>query len=107
MKLDLKEFSVTSDVSSVKAGSVTFSAHNAGALEHYLAVLKTDLPPDSLPLSGTMVVENGPNTRALADVVLPVGTESTTLDLQPGSYVLICNIPGHYQSGMRAAFTVT
>jgi hypothetical protein len=43
----------------------------------------------------------------------PVGeTQSMTLDLEAGSYVLICNIydadeqEAHYQEGMRLAFTV-
>jgi uncharacterized cupredoxin-like copper-binding protein len=32
----------------------------------------------------------------------------TTLsaDLAPGNYVIICNVAGHYQLGMRAAFKV-
>jgi uncharacterized cupredoxin-like copper-binding protein len=29
------------------------------------------------------------------------------LDLEAGPYVLICNVPGHYESGMHAAFEVT
>jgi uncharacterized cupredoxin-like copper-binding protein len=27
--------------------------------------------------------------------------------LVPGSYVLLCNIKGHFQAGMRAMLTVT
>jgi uncharacterized cupredoxin-like copper-binding protein len=30
-----------------------------------------------------------------------------TVDLQPGSYVIICNVELHYKQGMRTAFTVT
>jgi uncharacterized cupredoxin-like copper-binding protein len=30
-----------------------------------------------------------------------------TLNLKKGRYVLICNIPGHYKSGMHADFTVS
>ena len=32
---------------------------------------------------------------------------SATFDLSPGKYVLICNISGHYKSGMYTAFEVT
>ena len=32
---------------------------------------------------------------------------STTLDLSPGKYVLICNVSGHYEDGMYVAFEVT
>src|SRR6266545_2093854 len=34
-------------------------------------------------------------------------TKSTTIDLKPGNYVLVCNIERHYEKGMRTAFTVT
>ncbi len=30
----------------------------------------------------------------------PGKTAQTTLDLPPGKYVLICNVPGHYKEGM-------
>ena len=33
-------------------------------------------------------------------------TRDATFDLAAGSYLLICNLPGHYQLGMTAAFTV-
>jgi uncharacterized cupredoxin-like copper-binding protein len=29
------------------------------------------------------------------------------LDLKPGSYLLFCNIPGHFRAGMWTVFTVT
>ena len=30
-----------------------------------------------------------------------------TVDLEPGHYVLFCNLPGHYRLGMRSDFEVT
>jgi uncharacterized cupredoxin-like copper-binding protein len=33
-------------------------------------------------------------------------TQSLTVNLDAGSYVLICNLPGHYGQGMLAGFTV-
>jgi uncharacterized cupredoxin-like copper-binding protein len=29
-----------------------------------------------------------------------------TVDLDPGNYVVICNIPGHYAAGMHAELTI-
>jgi uncharacterized cupredoxin-like copper-binding protein len=29
-----------------------------------------------------------------------------TLNLKPGHYSLVCNLPGHYMQGMRADLTV-
>lgn len=31
---------------------------------------------------------------------------SLTLDLRPGIYVLVCNIPGHFMAGMWTTLTV-
>jgi len=36
----------------------------------------------------------------------PGKTRRLALGLKPGKYVLICNVPGHYQAGMRVGFTV-
>lgn len=58
--------------------------------------------------------EEGENIEALDEIEeFAVGeTQSLTLDLEAGSYVLICNIytaeeqESHYQEGMRLGFTV-
>ena len=34
-------------------------------------------------------------------------TQTLTLDLAPGHYVFVCNLPGHYQQGMHASLTVS
>jgi uncharacterized cupredoxin-like copper-binding protein len=30
-----------------------------------------------------------------------------TLDLKPGHYAVVCNLPGHYAAGMRQDFWAT
>ena len=37
----------------------------------------------------------------------PNASKSFDVALSPGSYLLICNIPGHYAAGMVAALSVT
>jgi uncharacterized cupredoxin-like copper-binding protein len=32
--------------------------------------------------------------------------KNLTVDLKPGTYVFVCNIPGHAHQGMVARFTV-
>jgi hypothetical protein len=43
-------------------------------------------------------------------VIAPVGSldhsATGTFDLSAGKYVLFCNMPGHYQSGMSTNFEV-
>jgi uncharacterized cupredoxin-like copper-binding protein len=107
----LQEWSVRADPASAKAGSISFMAHNEGTMPHELVVVKTTLPVDKLPVGpDNSVVEGGPVEAILEiepDELSPSMTATKTADLQAGSYVLFCNIPGHYSSGMRTGFTVT
>ena len=114
----LFEFSVLADPSSATAGSVTFSAENEGPAEnHEFVVVRTDLAANALPTN-----DDGSVDEAQVEVIDRIaefesgGTESTTLTLDAGSYVLICNLvieqegedpDVHYALGMRLAFEVT
>ncbi len=107
----LTEFSIRAEPSSAKAGMVEFVAHNEGTVEHELVVVKTSLAPDQLPVGEDDTVKEGGPVEVIGEIepdeLSPSATASTTLELQAGSYVLICNIPQHYSSGMRTAFNVT
>ncbi len=90
---------------SAPAGKVKFAVENQGTIIHEVVVLKTKTAFDELPVTKDRVSE----AKAVGEVA-DVGkgkTKSKTLKLKPGSYVLLCNIAGHYGLGMRAAFTVT
>jgi uncharacterized cupredoxin-like copper-binding protein len=107
--VELGEWFVTSDPISVSAGEVTFTAENVGAIEHELIVLKTDLAPESLVVDAGLVDETLSGTflgEIEPDELGPGQSASMTLDLAPGSYVLFCNIPAHYQTGMRTTLQV-
>jgi uncharacterized cupredoxin-like copper-binding protein len=70
-------------------------------------VFTTDLAEDALPVDGSTVTEGNLDlVDEVEDVAPGVGT-SLTVDLEPDSYVVICNIEGHYTAGMHAALTVT
>jgi len=116
VQVTLQEFAIAANPTSVGAGEVTFEAENVGPDDpHEVVVVKTDLAPDALPTNEDgSVNEDGEGVEALGEIEeFPVGeTQSMTLDLEAGSYVLICNIydademEAHYQEGMRLAFTV-
>ena len=103
-------FSISVPQNTMPAGPIIFEVTNIDPLfTHNLRVIKTDLAPDGLPLSGSVVDEAQVNVvTSTADLAAVAGSESTpAVDLAPGNYVLICNIVGHYTSGMYLAFQVT
>jgi hypothetical protein len=89
-------------------GSVTFEVHNNGTIQHEFIIFKTDLDEGSLPLSGTTVDETGAGLTKIDEIEAqdPGSAKTLTVNLEPGKYVVICNIAGHYQQGMHASFTV-
>jgi uncharacterized cupredoxin-like copper-binding protein len=103
---ELADSKITVNVPSVKAGTVKIGVRNLGTMEHSFLVLKTDLPPDKLPVDGASAKakEDGKVGEIPS---IPAGKSAAlTLDLQPGKYVFICNLAGHYQLGMHTGFTV-
>jgi len=116
--ITLSEFAIAASPSSVTAGDVTFNISNGGAETHEFVVIQTDLGITELPTGEDgSVSEEGEGMTVVDEVEdLPSGdTAELTVDLDPGSYVFICNIveeeddgtsESHYQEGMRTSFTV-
>jgi uncharacterized cupredoxin-like copper-binding protein len=112
----LQEFAVIPASASAPAGDVTFNVTNEGPDDvHEFVVFQTDLAPDALPTNEDGTVDEEGEGVELQDEIedIAVGdTQSVTIDLSAGNYVLICNIydeeeqEAHYQEGMRVAFTV-
>jgi len=108
--VELNEWNIVPDVSSVAAGDIEFVAANTGGVEHELVILKTELAADALPVADGRVDEHGgAGIEAIGEIesFAAGGTERGTFTLAAGNYVLICNIAGHYEAGMSTAFTVT
>ncbi len=106
--VSLTEFVLESSVDSVSAGSVTFNVSSNGAIFHNFRVVETDLAPDGLPTDDATfgVDESQVNIVGSTADLDPGDTEELTVELEAGSYVLICNIPTHYDLDMRIAFSV-
>jgi uncharacterized cupredoxin-like copper-binding protein len=106
----LAEYSIRLDKTSAPEGEVTFKLENAGTIPHEFVVLKTDLAEASLPVdSETSTVDEEASGIETIDEAeeFPAGeSETLEVDLEPGNYVFICNVAGHYQLGMHASFTV-
>ena len=103
----LVEWKLTPDVGTVPAGAIQFTARNAGEVDHELVILETDLSPDDLPIDGRREMAEAPgNIVGEMEWVEPGETRQATFQLEAGRYVLLCNLPGHYQQGMFAAILV-
>ena len=103
---EMTDYKITVKVPSAKAGKIKIGVRNLAAMEHSFEVIKTDLPQDKLPVDGASAKakEDGKVGEIKS---LPSGKSgAVTLDLQPGKYVFMCNIAGHYQLGMHTGFTV-
>jgi uncharacterized cupredoxin-like copper-binding protein len=103
----VKDFSIDLASSSAPAGSVTFNISNEGPSAHEFVILKTDDAPDALPVKDNEVEEDKVDLIDEAEDIAPSTTATLTTDLEAGSYVIICNLPTHYEQGMHAALTVS
>lgn len=94
----------------VKAGQVTFSVTNSDSSDtHEFVVFKTDLPAGKLPLDSSNNVDETAKGLTKIDEIsslAPGESKDLNVTLDPGNYVAICNLPGHYQAGMFTSFTV-
>jgi uncharacterized cupredoxin-like copper-binding protein len=97
--------------STIKAGTVNLEAANFGTIQHELLVFKSDLPPSAFPVDKNgNIIEDGPGITLVSDGdnIDPGKTQTRTVDLtQPGTYLFVCNIPGHFKAGMFSVVTVT
>jgi uncharacterized cupredoxin-like copper-binding protein len=101
----MQDYKVILSVATVKAGTIRFGVKNEGNMEHSFELIKTDLPFDQIPTTGDAKAKEDGLVKQVKS--LPVGKVSVvSADLAAGKYVVICNVAGHYQLGMRAALTV-
>jgi uncharacterized cupredoxin-like copper-binding protein len=102
----MKDFSLTAEPGTFAAGTISFGIQNDGPSAHEFVVLRTDKAPDALPVENGVIPEDQVDLVDEAEDIAPGTNTSLSVDLEPGSYVLVCNLPAHYEAGMHAPFTV-
>jgi uncharacterized cupredoxin-like copper-binding protein len=104
----LDEYHVKLSQEATSAGKLTFNVHNGGREKHEFVVIKTDLNLGALPQEGSKIKEDAAGVEHVGELDgVDAGKDrSLTMDLKPGTYVFICNIPDHAHEGMVARFTV-
>ena len=107
----LSEWNVGLSRTTLPAGTYTFKISNAGTMEHELIAFRTGSPSAVLPTDVKSDVEEESPAIVKAtdgDDLAAGGTQTRTIDLtKPGTYVFLCNLPGHYKLGMHTTVTVT
>lgn len=114
----LDEFTVQPETSSVPAGRIALTARNMGAEPHELVIVRAENAA-ALPVAqdGSMAEDQLRPGQLVGEIEeFPAGQDCTgVFELQPGSYVLLCNIvetedgmtEAHFEEGMFTEFAVT
>jgi uncharacterized cupredoxin-like copper-binding protein len=114
----VSEFTIEPDPESVGAGEVTFVVDNQGGDVHEFLVVDAD-SADDLPVDDDGAFDEAAfgEDQVLDEVedIESGDTAELTLDLEAGTYVLLCNVveeeesgevESHFKEGMHATFTV-
>lgn len=104
----LDDTSITLDAGSAPAGTVVFATTNtSSSLVHEIEVFSGATTGSTLPIASGVADTNGLHLVDEIEDILPGATVSLTVDLAPGTYLVVCNLPGHYALGMWTHLEVT
>jgi uncharacterized cupredoxin-like copper-binding protein len=105
------------DRATVPHGIVTFRVTNAGAVSHEMVILPLEASQTvgTRPFDGEAKIDEtgslGEASRSggegSGEGIAPGATGRMTVTLAHGQYELVCNLMGHYVSGMYSKLTVT
>jgi uncharacterized cupredoxin-like copper-binding protein len=83
-----------------KAGKVTFTVTNSGQMDHWFGIMRTPVTLKGGLLDSSAVL-------AKSSDLSPGQSAAVTATLAPGTYQLVCLMPGHYSAGQHETFTVS
>jgi uncharacterized cupredoxin-like copper-binding protein len=109
ISVTMTDYEMNLSAPSAKAGEITFHIQNNSEVNiHEFVVVKTDTGAGSLPMTADNTVDESQFTPVDEVEDLETGKNADlVVTLEPGHYVLLCNLPNHYMQGMHADFTVT
>jgi len=100
---------IKTDTPTVKAGRVTLQALNQSKeLVHEVLVVAAPPAGRELPYDTKKdaVIERRVHSLGEIPDLKPGARGKLTLNLRPGTYLLLCNQPGHYKAGMSTSLVV-
>ena len=108
---------LSADQATVPHGTVSFLATNGGSINHEMVILPL---PESQTVgarpigadakideAGSLGDASNTNGKGAGQGVAPGASSWMTVNLAPGQYELVCNLPNHYTAGMYTRLTVT
>ena len=105
------------DHATVPHGTVSFFVTNDGSINHDMVVLPLadSQAAGTRPIAGDAKIDETDslgeasknNGEGAGEGIVPGASGWMTITLAPGHYELVCNLAGHYRSGMFAELTVT
>ncbi len=107
--ITLDDYSIEPSPPTVSAGAITFKVDNVGATEHEMVVIRTDVDAADIPVENHEANEEAPGMTPIGEVedVQPGASTDLKLTLEPGRYLLLCNIAKHFERGMVTEFQVS
>src|SRR5581483_658481 len=108
----LSEFRVSASSTTITHGKRTLHISNSGKIPHELLVFRPDAGTDPTKLTVSAdgdINEDGAGAKKISDGdnIDPGKDQTRTVDFSTsGTYVLVCNIAGHYKQGMSEVVTV-
>jgi uncharacterized cupredoxin-like copper-binding protein len=105
----LGDMIVTPSSTTIPSGKYNVTITNAGKVAHELLVFHTDIAPADLQVEADdKVAEDAPGFKTSdGDNLDPAASQARVIDLsQPGTYLFVCNLPGHFMAGMHSTVTV-
>lgn len=105
-----RPMTLTLDQTTVKAGATTFLVHNdAMTQEHEMVLVKLKSADQKIDVIAARHRVDEKQLKSLGEVseLKPGADGKLNATLAAGSYLLLCNIKGHYEAGMHAVLTVT
>jgi uncharacterized cupredoxin-like copper-binding protein len=108
--LTMSMMAIRIDRDTVKTGPVTFDITNwSRIIPHEMLIVAVADPTAQLPYDYNQALVRENAVKVLGDTgpLQPNVSGTVKVTLAPGSYLLICNIPGHYAAGMATPLQVT
>jgi uncharacterized cupredoxin-like copper-binding protein len=109
VNVTLHDFRIESSTSASSTTDVVFQIHNRAPATHEFVIVRSDLPPDQLPIAADGLSVDEELFRPAGEIgeVDSGTTEMLSIHLAPGRYVFFCNLEGHYLGGMHGVLEVS